>query len=55
MSSLYVYGCGTLEMVEVTLRRGRRKKENNGGGEPNPIPHTYRWKPLYNSYILANT
>jgi hypothetical protein len=35
-----MYEYGTLNPVEVILRRGRRKRENNGGDEPN-------WSTLY--------
>jgi hypothetical protein len=30
-----MYECRTLKLVKVILRRGREKKENNGGDEPN--------------------
>jgi hypothetical protein len=30
-----MYESGTLKLVEVILRRGLEKRENNGGNEPN--------------------
>jgi hypothetical protein len=33
--SLHMYEYGTLKPIEVILRRGWRKRENNGGEEPN--------------------
>jgi hypothetical protein len=35
MYFLYMCKYGTLKPVEVTLRRRRGKRENNGGNEPN--------------------
>jgi hypothetical protein len=35
-----MYKYGTLKPIEVILRRGRRKKENNGGEEPTRV----HWK-----------
>jgi hypothetical protein len=32
---LYTYEYGTLKPVKVTLRKGRKKKENNGRDKPN--------------------
>jgi hypothetical protein len=33
---LYLYKYGTMKPVEVILRRGRGKRENNGENEPSP-------------------
>jgi hypothetical protein len=30
-----MYNCGTFEPIEAILRRGREKRENNGGDETN--------------------
>jgi hypothetical protein len=30
-----MYQYGTLKPVKVTFRRGKRKRENNGGNKPN--------------------
>jgi hypothetical protein len=38
IESLFEYG--TVKPVKVILRRGRRKRENNGGDEP-------KWSTLY--------
>jgi hypothetical protein len=35
MYFLHKHEYGTLKSVEVILRRGRRKRENNGGNETN--------------------
>jgi hypothetical protein len=35
MYFLHIYEYGTLKSVEVALRRGKRKRESNGGNEPN--------------------
>jgi hypothetical protein len=35
MYFLSIYEYGTLKPVEVILRRGRGKRENNGSDEPN--------------------
>jgi hypothetical protein len=48
---------GTLDSVEVILRRGKGKRENNGQDEPNQASlHAYmemsQQNPLYNYYKL---
>jgi hypothetical protein len=35
MYFLYTYEYGMLKSVYIILRRGQRKRENNGGDEPN--------------------
>jgi hypothetical protein len=40
MYFLSMYKYGTLKPVKTILRRGREKRENNGGDEPN-------WATLY--------
>jgi hypothetical protein len=41
MYFLYKYEHGTLKL-EVTIRRGKGRRENNGGDEPIPGPiHVY--------------
>jgi hypothetical protein len=34
MYFLYIYEYGTLKPAEVILRRGRKKRKNNGENEP---------------------
>jgi hypothetical protein len=34
MYFLHMYDCGTFEPIETILRRGREKRENNGGDKP---------------------
>jgi hypothetical protein len=33
--SIYLYENRTLKCVKISLSRGRRRRENNGGAEPN--------------------
>jgi hypothetical protein len=43
---LYKHEYGTLKPVDVTVRRGWGRRENNGGDEPNRgITHVYRETP----------
>jgi hypothetical protein len=39
-----MYEQGTLKPVEAILRRGRGKRENNGGNEPSWVQYMYIWK-----------
>jgi hypothetical protein len=38
---IYIYEYGALKPIKVTLRRGRGKREWNGGNEPNGIQYMH--------------
>jgi hypothetical protein len=57
MYFLHICEYGTLKSVEVTLRRGEGKRENNGGDEPNQdtlyvYTEMSQQNSLYNYYKL---
>jgi hypothetical protein len=53
MYFLYKYEYETLKSVEVILRKGRRKRKNNGGDEPNGGA-LYAYKEISQKTFLYN-
>jgi hypothetical protein len=60
MYFLHMYEYGTLKPFKVILRRGKGKRENNGGDEPHrgtlgAYTEMLQQNSLYNYYILIKT